>query len=951
MMASGFRARSFGVLFVFSVVGACTCSKKGNNNNITGDYGVPNPSAMSIDFGNVPVGQHVRKNLNLSNSGAGPLTLQGGDAGNGQAITGDTSNAFSEPQPFKPDVSSTAEGATLQFAPTQAGPVTATLQITSDGDPSSLPIALTGVGVNIDVSSAPSSIDFGGIQLGVSSTQSVTFTNNASAASVIFIDSTATDPQFTVIDPATGPISATTAIPLGASGGTYSVNVTYTPTVVGSASSSFSFTACTDSTQSTCIAPIPEALNGVGINPAIIITPNPIGFTGVPGGQSLAQTVTITNTGTNAATLNCLALQNAGYQCGVGTKTFDFGNISPGAPACLAPVGFDGGSACVNTVTFPLTYTASAAGNDNDVLSVQFTPLTATQGQDAGAPIIGDGVLSSCTLTIAPSSINFGTVTINNPITKSATLTNSGGSQCNVTGIVLDPSSDKSYTLASGQASTLSIPPGGNATIGATFDLAASGTPNTRSGVVDYASNDPSHATGTINLIASLNANNPYANGWPKWHYDNNNSGQTIADTSALTGTIAWKFTGLTSAQSLNNGFGGGANCGGEAYVNSPVVADNQSGTGYSIYQVSLDGNLYAFDQSGNTLWKTMLSDPTGDPHPSTPAVTKTGNIWAISGSDSQSLFGTNPKSLFYLSSNGSINFSEVYGEDGFDACPGLGPDGTLFESDDDGEVGNSSSQDPYSAMAFTANGSSVTPAGGVSFPLTTESERFGIAIANDDTSYWGNNGQFFAVSAPSQGFKLLSGWPAKGVTLATAPGSAVGPVYSDVALDPVNTGFMYAYSAWETATGKRSQTFSVQGNLVALSLTTGATQWTVNLPATALPSGWTQLCSDVGNAAPAVANDGTVYVGNGDGLRAIDGPTGKVKWLFSSANVSSAPAIGSDGTVFFGCSDGSFYAVKADGTLRFKLNVGAPVSSSPAIADDGSVFFTADNGTLYAVH
>src|SRR5208282_2247809 len=141
-----------------------------------------------------------------------------------------------------------------------------------------------------------------------------------------------------------------------------------------------------------------------------------------------------------------------------------------------------------------------------------------------------------------------------------------------------------------------------------------------------------------------------------------------------------------------------------------------------------------------------------------------------------------------------------------------------------------------------------------------------------------------------------------------------------------------------------------VQGNIAALDPATGAQKWIFNMPAGNLPSGWFPHSSDAGNAAPAIALDGTVYVGNGTGLYALDGATGTQKWLFSSANVSSSPAIGGDGTVFFGCDDGNFYAVNPGGTLRFTVTTGGPISSSPAIAPDGTVVFVSDDGNIYAI-
>jgi outer membrane protein assembly factor BamB len=383
----------------------------------------------------------------------------------------------------------------------------------------------------------------------------------------------------------------------------------------------------------------------------------------------------------------------------------------------------------------------------------------------------------------------------------------------------------------------------------------------------------------------------------------------------------------------------------GNTYINSPVIS-TVSGVAQApawvVYEMDMTGTLHAVGNAGAVLYKEVLASPARDPQPSTPAVLADGSMFLALGTT-----GGSPTSLYLLSDSGTITFSEPFGTGGFASCPALAQDGTLFLADafsgSSACGGFGSLGDPSSALAFSTGTVAVTQAGGLALPLTAQSNRFGVVVAADDTSYWANNGQFFAVSPPASGFALLADWPACGVTLAS---STAHPV-SDVALDSLTTGYLLAYSAWETSFGSG---YGVQGNLAALDPATGATKWTVNLPATNLAPGWTTLQSDVGNAAPAIALDGTVYVGNGDGLRALNGSTGALIWLFSTANVSSSPAIGGDGTVFFGCDDGSFYAVNPNGTLRFKISTGGPISSSPAIAPDGTVVFVSDDGFMYAV-
>jgi outer membrane protein assembly factor BamB len=110
---------------------------------------------------------------------------------------------------------------------------------------------------------------------------------------------------------------------------------------------------------------------------------------------------------------------------------------------------------------------------------------------------------------------------------------------------------------------------------------------------------------------------------------------------------------------------------------------------------------------------------------------------------------------------------------------------------------------------------------------------------------------------------------------------------------------------------------------------------------------------TDTGNSAPSIANDGTIIIGNVDGMYALDPMSGSTKpgWPYKTASVSGTASIGGDGAIFFGTVDGTFYGLNWDGTLRFKMTTGGRISSSPAIGPDGTVYFVSDDGNLYAVH
>ncbi len=102
--------------------------------------------------------------------------------------------------------------------------------------------------------------------------------------------------------------------------------------------------------------------------------------------------------------------------------------------------------------------------------------------------------------------------------------------------------------------------------------------------------------------------------------------------------------------------------------------------------------------------------------------------------------------------------------------------------------------------------------------------------------------------------------------------------------------------------------------------------------------------------SSPAVAIDGTIYVGSGEGILYAVNPNGTLKWEFATGDsVVSSPAIGRDGTIYFASYDGNFYALSSTGTLKWSFPIGDS-RSSPAIAADGTVYIVgSENATLYA--
>ncbi|UTB32412.1 MAG: PQQ-binding-like beta-propeller repeat protein [Methanobacterium sp. ERen5] len=124
----------------------------------------------------------------------------------------------------------------------------------------------------------------------------------------------------------------------------------------------------------------------------------------------------------------------------------------------------------------------------------------------------------------------------------------------------------------------------------------------------------------------------------------------------------------------------------------------------------------------------------------------------------------------------------------------------------------------------------------------------------------------------------------------------------------------------------------------------------------------WKYKTGDIIFSSPALAADGTVYVGSEDGyLYALNG-NGALKWKYQTGGVIySSPAIAADGTIYLGnciyaknngINTGYLYAINCDGTLKWKYQTGSSImTSSPAIGTDGTIYVGSEDDYLYAIN
>jgi outer membrane protein assembly factor BamB len=120
----------------------------------------------------------------------------------------------------------------------------------------------------------------------------------------------------------------------------------------------------------------------------------------------------------------------------------------------------------------------------------------------------------------------------------------------------------------------------------------------------------------------------------------------------------------------------------------------------------------------------------------------------------------------------------------------------------------------------------------------------------------------------------------------------------------------------------------------------------------------WILKTGDITGSSPAIADDGTIYVGSWDDYLFAVNQDGTLKWKFNSANagIFSSPVIASDGTIYFGTlwslgAGGKIHAVNPNGIEIWRYQTGYAITSSPAIGNDGTIYIGSDDTYLYAMY
>jgi hypothetical protein len=409
----------------------------------------------SLSFGSVQVGQSQSSTETLNNTGGEDLTIT--QATLTAAGYSDTGLTLPLTVPAGQSVSFP-----VQFSPTAAGASNGLLSLTVSGANATFDIALSGTGVTAaTLVATPASLSFGSIDLGQSQTLTETL-NNSGGENLTITQASVTGAGFSY----SGLNLPLTLVP----GQSSTFGVVFSPVAGGVSSGTLSLTLSGSST------PFTIPLAGTGVSPGILAaSPATLTFSNVQLGKSQTQTVSISNTGGSNTTISQDSVAGSGFSIsGLSTPL----TLAPGQSASLS-VTFT--PQILGTVSGSVAI-ASDASNSNLTIALTGTAAGSPQGQ----------------LSVSPTTINVGSVTVGTSGTATGTLSATGAS-VSISSVSV-PSAE--FTV-SGLNFPVLIAAGKSVNFTVTFTPQSSGVATSTATFASNASNSPTAATVTGTGVAA----------------------------------------------------------------------------------------------------------------------------------------------------------------------------------------------------------------------------------------------------------------------------------------------------------------------------------------------------------------------------------------------------------------------------------------------------------------
>ena len=366
-------------------------------------------SPSSLSFGDVVVGESKTLTLIVSNIGNAEMVISG--ISPSQSVY--TRSNFS---------SSVAAGGSQQvsvtFKPSAIQSYPAELTISTNGGNITVPLSGSGIKVPApELKVTPASLSFGDVLVGESKALTLTISNTGNAEMVI-----------NSISPSESVFTRSSFSANVAAGGSQQVSVTFKPSAIQSYAAELTITT----NGGTVIVP----LSGKGTKapaPELKVEPTSLSFGDVFIGNYSTRTFTISNTGNAALTISEIKMTEK---------------------------------------AFYLRYQQNIAPGTSQQITVQFTPSEArtysdqaiiiTNGGNATVSFTGKGVEKPAPkLSVSTTVLDFGSVILNNRVSKKIILSNIGNEMLTITNISWSywaySRSDCSSTIAPGSSIEMTI--------------------------------------------------------------------------------------------------------------------------------------------------------------------------------------------------------------------------------------------------------------------------------------------------------------------------------------------------------------------------------------------------------------------------------------------------------------------------------------------------------------
>jgi len=411
------------VLMALSVMAGCQGLSAGGSkstpppsqNAAEGSLGT---STLSLDFGSVPVASSKTLSLTATNNGTTDI-----------AISSVTISApqFTLTQPTIPVTIAAGQSSTLSvlFAPTAIGTITGSMTITSNASNSPVTISLSGAGAAAgQLNESPANLNFGSLPIGGNQTLPETLTNVGNT-SLTITQANVTGAGFSVSG---WSLPVTIAV-----GQSTSFNVVFAPQASGTVNGNVAIVS--DAINSSLSLPVSGAGLAAG---SLSANPSVVNFSNVVVGSHQNISETLTNSSGSSVTITQALAGGAGFS----------------VSGLSLPITLAGGQ----STTFNVVFTPQSAGSVSGNLAV----VSNASNPTLNIPLAGSAVQPGI-LTPTLPSINFGSVQVGHDRSVSETITNTGGSDVNIsqaqaTGTGFSVSGiNPPLTLTAGQSITFNV--------------------------------------------------------------------------------------------------------------------------------------------------------------------------------------------------------------------------------------------------------------------------------------------------------------------------------------------------------------------------------------------------------------------------------------------------------------------------------------------------------------